>query len=126
MGRQTNSRLSRRQHERAYEDYWLGPNTDIGKPGERQLAGLDSRSTDPECVPKVPRRRVRPCTQRQMKIRNGVKAQPLSCETGAGVHRMRRSCGIVSEAKALGKAEGYADRDTMSEMIEVPVGVKTL
>jgi len=39
---------------------------------------------------------------------------------------MQLGCGIVSEAKALGKAEGYADRDTMSGTIEAPVGVKTL
>jgi hypothetical protein len=42
---------------------------------------------------------------------------------GAGVHRMRVGCGIVSEANALGKAEGYADGDTVTWKIEVQVGV---
>jgi hypothetical protein len=46
-----------------------------------------------------------------MKLRNGVKVQSLSDE-GVGVNRMRLGCGIVSEAKALRKAKGYADRDT--------------
>lgn len=39
---------------------------------------------------------------------------------------MRLDCGIVSEANALRKAKGYADRDTGIWKIEVPVGVKTL
>jgi hypothetical protein len=43
---------------------------------------------------------------------------------GAGVNRMRCGGGIVSEAKALGKAEGYADGDTSTWKIEEPVGVK--
>lgn len=40
--------------------------------------GLGSSQSDPECAPKVPRRRVRPFSQRQMKLRNGVKIQSLS------------------------------------------------
>jgi hypothetical protein len=40
--------------------------------------GLDSDRTEPECASKVPRRKVRPFAQRQMKLRNGVKVQLLS------------------------------------------------
>ena len=44
---------------------------------------------------------------------------------GAGVHRMRRDLGIVSEANAFGKAEGSADGDTRPWTIEGRVGAKT-
>ena len=44
---------------------------------------------------------------------------------GAGVNRMRRGCGIVSEAKARGKATGYADGDTTAWKVEARVGVQT-
>jgi hypothetical protein len=37
---------------------------------------------------------------------------------------MQVGCGIVSEAKALGKAEGYADGDTRIWKVEVQVGVQ--
>src|SRR5688572_19901656 len=40
--------------------------------------GLGNSLIDPECASKVPRRRVRPFAQRQMKLRNGVKVQSLS------------------------------------------------
>lgn len=126
MGRNTNSRLSRR-HDVYKPTRIIGlVQTDIGKQNGLGPVGLDSSKTDPECAPKVPRRIVRPCAQRQMKGRNGVKAQRLSLKQRVGVNRMQLSCGIVSEAKALGKAERYADRDTMSGTIEAPVGVKTL
>jgi hypothetical protein len=39
---------------------------------------------------------------------------------------MLKERGIVSEAKACGKATGYADRDTTTWKIEVQVGVEML
>ena len=45
---------------------------------------------------------------------------------GAGVNRMLVGKGIVSEAKACGKAAGYADGDTAIWKVEEPVGVNTL
>lgn len=45
---------------------------------------------------------------------------------GAGVNRMLMRKGIVSEAKACGKATGYADGDTAIWKVEEQVGVNTL
>jgi hypothetical protein len=47
-------------------------------------------------------------------------------DRGVGVHRMWRRSGIVSEAKAHGKAVGYADGGTITWKVEVPVAVDTL
>jgi hypothetical protein len=43
---------------------------------------------------------------------------------GAGVNRMPRGRGMVSEANARGKAPRYADRDTTTWRVEVRVAVE--
>src|SRR5215831_17293991 len=75
----------------------------------------------------VPRRIVRPYTQRQTASRNGVRLASLSCSRarqgspGAGVHRMQGKHGMVSEANAFGKAKGYADGDPAPWMEQAPL-----
>ena len=77
MGRNTNSCLNRRHALQAYEDYRLVPKW-IQRNQAVFTVGLASCRTEPGCAPKVSRRTVRPCTQRQMKFRNGVRIQSLS------------------------------------------------
>jgi hypothetical protein len=49
-----------------------------------------------------------------------------SARWGVGVNRMRVGRGIVSEAKALGKARGYADGGTATWTVKVRVAVNKL
>ena len=122
-GRHTNALQNRRDEQQAYVSYWLGPKGH----GER----LDTLTRDPDGIP-VPRRTVRPYTQRQTASRNGVTLPSLSRHRarqrspGAGVHRMRGQCGMVSEANASGKARGYADGDPAPWMVKAQVAVDTL
>jgi len=76
---------------------------------------------DPGCILKISRRTVRLYTQRQTELRNGVTPHQLSTGyySGAGVNRKQAGKGIVSEAKACGKAIGYADGDTATWKVEV-------
>ena len=57
--------------------------------------------------------------------RNGVTMLVLS-NNGVGVNRMPTENRIVSEAKAHGKAVGYADGNTITWKVEVRVEVQML
>ena len=65
--------------------------------------------------------------QRQTEPRNGVTPHRLSARprqpNGAGVNRMLMGKGMVSEAKARGKATGYADGDPVTWTVAVRVEV---
>src|SRR5215470_12533481 len=123
-GRHTNALQNRRDAQQASVGYGLGP-TGHG-------ARLDTWTRDPEGIPQVPRRTVRPYTQRQTASRNGVTLPSLSRHRarqrspGAGVHRIRGQWGMVSEANASGKARGYADGDPAPWMVKAQVAVKRL
>jgi hypothetical protein len=62
-------------------------------------------------TPTKTRRRVGSYGSRQTEVRNGVT--PCSSRLGAGVNRMLHGGGIPQEAKASGKARGYADVGTV-------------
>src|SRR5262249_35244310 len=85
------------------------PKTGRGKPGHS--------FGDPECTAKVPRRTVRSYVQRQIGCRNGVTLPCLSSVPGVGVNRRAAESGMVSEAKAPGKARRYADGDPATRKI---------
>src|SRR5262245_22571614 len=111
-GRHTNSRLNRRHVRQAYVGYRLGPKWTWRNERTPPLR-LDNSLLDPGCIPQVSRRTVRPYAQRQTEPRNGVTPPPAlhwhgtRVETnGAGVNRKRKRRGIVSQAKAHGKAMG--------------------
>lgn len=64
---------------------------------------------------------------RKTGIRNEVTPPALSASRtrGAGANRRRRGGGMVQEAKAGGKAAGYADVDPTIWKVAASVGVQT-
>lgn len=85
-----------------------------------QGEGLDNSSRDPGCIPNVSRRTVRPSPQPHTEPRHGVTPHRLSQRNaGAGGNGRLVGKGMVSAAKAHGKATGEADGDTATWKVEV-------
>lgn len=108
MDRLTNSRQNRRHFLQAYASYMACSQNGTGSRARQScVVALSTLARS--------RRKVRSFIQRQTETRNGVTPPRLS-----GVRRSRRYVAsldvgrIASEANAFGKAEGHADRGTVS------------
>ena len=126
MGRITNSQTRRHAVKQAYGDYWLGPKWTKGNTRASARDWTACR-TDPECASKVPRRIMRPFAQRQMKLRNGVKAQSLSSSsleeqvsTGCGW-----AVGLSQKQRPFGKRRDRLTETRETWKVEVSIGVHT-